>query len=65
MTVGRKVSLDENGDPCATPTSSLVGSHEEASNRALSNIIRQLASLGKHAKDIFGEIDTKTNIESS
>ena len=32
----------------------LVASQEEAANRALANIIRQLASLGKHANDIFG-----------
>ena len=34
---------------------SLVGSQEEVANRTMANIIRQLASLGRHANDIFGE----------
>ena len=38
----------------AAQAATLVGSQEEAANRTLANIIRQLASLGKHANDIFG-----------
>ena len=33
----------------------LVESQEEAVNRALANIIRQLASVGGHASDLFGK----------
>ena len=32
----------------------LVDSQEEAVNRSLANIIRQLASVGAHASDLFG-----------
>ena len=41
----------------STGAASLVASQEEAANRALANIIRQLASLGKHANDVFGETE--------
>ena len=37
----------ENGD--------LVGSTEEMANRVMANLIKQLASLGRHAHDIFGK----------
>ena len=36
-----------------------VESKEECANRTLSNIIRQLASLGKFAFDIFDEIEAE------
>jgi len=32
-----------------------VASQEEAANRALANLVRQMASLGRHAGDIFGK----------
>ena len=47
-------ALAEQARIRAAQAATLVGSQEEAANRTLANIIRQLASLGKHANDIFG-----------
>ena len=33
----------------------LTGSKEEMANRIMANLIKQLASLGRHANDIFGK----------
>ena len=41
---------------------SLVDSKEEYANRTLSNIIRQLASLGRHAGDIFQVLEYEAQI---
>ena len=51
MSVGRSFS-EFSGN--AEIKKSLVSSQEEAANRTLANIIRQLGSLGLHANDIFG-----------
>ncbi len=52
---------EEKRDPSKPPPSPrprLLDSQEEAANRALANIVRQLASLGRHANEIFGEKKT-------
>ena len=38
----------------------LVKSKEECVNRTLSNIIRQLSTLGKYAVDIFQDLEKET-----
>ena len=53
VNVGRHQGRNEAGAFVNEPA--LVGSQEEACNRTMANIIRQLASLGRHANDIFGE----------
>ena len=35
-------------------TGNLTESNEEMANRIMTNLIKQLASLGRHANDIFG-----------
>ncbi len=35
-------------------TGNLTESNEEMANRIMTNLIKQLASLGRHASDIFG-----------
>lgn len=49
--VGRKLNLPENVE-----VSPLVDSHEQACNRMLVNIIRQLSSLSHHSQTIFGMV---------
>ena len=36
--------------------SNLTESNEEMANRIMTNLIKQLASLGRHANDIFGNL---------
>ena len=58
----RYSSVDGTSDSKANSESSeqdrnnadLVGSREEASNRILANMIRQIASLSLHAHGVFG-----------
>lgn len=40
----------------------LLDSKEECNNRILANIIRQLASLGRHASDIFEVLEYEAQI---
>ena len=55
VNVGRDLSSFTGGQGQNSTFANLVGSKEEAANRTLANVIRQLASLGKHANEIFGK----------
>ena len=56
INVGRKYSTGIVHD-----NTKLVCCTEESANRTLSNLIRQLASLGQHAAYIFGGLETEAN----
>ena len=56
INVGRKYSTGIVHD-----NAKLVCCTEETANRTLSNLIRQLASLGEHAAFIFGGLETEAN----
>ncbi len=54
VNVGRKQTIFT--DATDDDQDNLVQSKEECANRTLTNLIRQLASLGRHADEIFGNI---------
>ena len=47
-------SNDDNDMSKADDTENLVSCREEAANRILANMIRQIASLSSHAHGVFG-----------
>ena len=50
ISVGRQFSPDQKKE---------VESYEELANRTLTNLIRQLATLGQHASDIFSRVESE------
>eukprot|EP00094_Tigriopus_californicus_P007686 TCALIF_07402-PA protein Name:"Similar to Wasf3 Wiskott-Aldrich syndrome protein family member 3 (Mus musculus)" AED:0.21 eAED:0.21 QI:123/0.8/1/1/0.4/0.5/6/27/487 len=55
--VGRKLVLPENVE-----VDPLMDSHEQACNRMLVNIIRQLSSLSHHSKTVFGPLTVEGDL---
>jgi hypothetical protein len=53
----RPTDVDVSNDEKNVSSNNLINSKEECANRTLSNIIRQLADLGKKSHEIFGETD--------
>ena len=55
VNVGRRCGVKQDGT--TSTRSELVVSQEEAANRSLANIVRQLAGLGAHADEIFSTLE--------
>ncbi len=59
INVGRKKTLFS--DATNLTENNLVHSKEECANRTLTNILRQLASLGNHAVEIFEGLENESD----